>query len=89
MKIVFTPVLQQVWSLYKFLCSNFSVRNDILFNFLPWIMTNSLIDFNVLDGNGSGANYKKCKSQNFGQVRSDDLKATAQEQARIHIQQIQ
>ena len=52
-------------------------------------MTNSLIDFNVLDGNGSGANYKKCKSQNFGQVRSDDLKATAQEQVRIHIQQIQ
>ena len=46
-------------SLYEFLCSAFSVRNDCLFNFLLSIMTSAVIDFNVLEGNERGATDKK------------------------------
>ena len=35
-----------------FLCSDFSVITDLLFHFLPCIMTNCLFEFNVLEGNG-------------------------------------
>ena len=53
-------------------------------------MISSRIDFNVLEGNRRGATGKKQTDQRIlDRYEVTDLKSTAKEQARIHIQQIQ
>jgi len=57
-------------SLYKFLCSTFSVMNYFRFTFFPWIMTSSLIDFNIPEGKERWAKTIISRSQNSGEVGS-------------------
>jgi len=52
-------------TLYKFACSTFIVIADLLFHFLPCIITSSLTAFNILEVNGHRRTEKSIKIREY------------------------